>query len=156
MEEKIVVPLDGSEIGESAIPYVEDLISKLSAEVKVEVILLRVLSKLTQSVTTGSAHVEVPFTKEEMNQQKKQALDYLNKIGEDLRSKGATVTAEVRSGNASEGIVQAAEEANANMIAMSTHGRTGFSRWAFGSITDKVLRLEGRIPITMVRARKGP
>ena len=154
MEEKIVVPLDGSEIGESAIPYVEDLVSKLSPEVKIEVILLRVLSKLTQSITTAGTHLDVPLTKEEINQQKKQALDYLNKVGEGLRSKGATVTAEVRSGNASEEIVQAAEEANANMIAMSTHGRTGFSRWAFGSVTDKVLRLEGKIPIIMVRAQK--
>jgi len=154
MEQKIVVPLDGSEIGESAIPYVEDLVSKLSTEAKVEVILLRVLSKLTQPITAGSVHVEVPFTEEEVKQRKKQALDYLHKVGEGLRSKGATVTAEVRSGNASEEIVQAAEEANANMIAMSTHGRTGFSRWAFGSVTDKVLRLEGKIPITMIRARK--
>ena len=154
MEQKIVVPLDGSEIGESALPYVEDLVSKLSTEAKVEVILLRVLSKLTQPITAGSAHVEVPFTKEEVNQRKKQALDYLNKVGEGLRSKGATVTAEVRTGNASEVIVQVAEEANVNMIAMSTHGRTGLSRWAFGSITDKVLRLEGKIPITMVKAPK--
>ena len=154
MEQKIVVPLDGSEIGESALPYVEDLISKLSTDVKVEVILLRVLSKLTQTINSGSAHVEVPLTKEEINQQKKQVLDYLNKAGEGIKSKGATVTAEVRSGNTSEVIVQVAEEANVNMIAMSTHGRTGLSRWAFGSITDKVLRLEGKIPITMVKAPK--
>ena len=51
-------------------------------------------------------------------------------------------------------IVKVAEAANANLIAMSTHGRTGLSRWAFGSITDKVLRREGRIPIVMVKASK--
>ena len=37
MDEKILVPLDGSKVGESALPYVENLVSKLSPEVKVEV-----------------------------------------------------------------------------------------------------------------------
>jgi len=153
MGEKIVVPLDGSKIGEAALPYVEDLVSKLSPEVKVEVVLLQVLSRLTRTVTAGeAAALQVPYTEEELKQYEKKATDYLNKIGESLRSKGATVTAEVLIGDASQEIVKTAEEINANLIAMATHGRSGLSRWAFGSVTDKVLRREGRIPIVMVRA----
>ncbi|MFC1955750.1 universal stress protein [Chloroflexota bacterium] len=85
---------------------------------------------------------------------KKKAIDYLNATGGALKSKGVTVTTRVAIGNASEEIVKVAEEVDANLIAMSTHGRAGLSRWAFGSVTDKVLRMEGRIPITMVKAPK--
>jgi len=152
MDEKIVIPLDGSKIGEAALPYIEDLVSKLSPQVKVEVVLLQVLSRLTRTVTAGTATSEIPYTEEEMKQYEKEAMGYLNEVGEAIKSKGATVTAKVVVGSTSEEIVRTAEEINANLIAMSTHGRSGFSRWAFGSVTDKVLRREGRIPITMVRA----
>ncbi len=152
MDERIVVPLDGSRIGEAALPYVEDLLSKMSPEVKVEVILLQVLPPAPHTVVAGSAHVEVAYTDEETGQYKQKSLDYLNKIGERLKSKGASVTAEARIGSAPEEIVRVAEEAKANMIAMSTHGRSGFSRWAFGSVTDRVLRMEANIPVVMVRA----
>ncbi|MFC2047016.1 universal stress protein [Chloroflexota bacterium] len=154
MYEKIIVPLDGSKVGEAALPYVEDLMSKLSPEVKVEVTLLRVLSELSHYMAVEMAGVSVPFTAKEMEQQNKEAMDYLDKAGEALRSKGATVMAKVGVGDACENIVKTAEEINANLIAMSTHGRSGLSRWAFGSVTEKVLRREGRIPITVVKALK--
>ncbi|RLG23122.1 hypothetical protein DRN85_09945 [Methanosarcinales archaeon] len=152
MDERIVVPLDGSKVGEAALPYVEDLVSKLSPEVKIEVILLQVLSPESVPTVGGRAHAATPYTEREMEQIEKKATDYLNQAGEALRRKGVTVTARVAIGDASEEIVKAAEELNANMIAMSTHGRSGLSRWAFGSVTDRVLRREGRIPILVVRA----
>ena len=55
MYEKILVPLDGSKVGEAALPYVEDLMSKLSPEVKLEIILLQVLSSAISHVTGGYA-----------------------------------------------------------------------------------------------------
>ena len=54
-------------------------------------------------------------------------------------------------GSAAEEIIKAADEINADWIAMSTHGRSGISRWAFGSVTDRVLRAENK-PVLMVRA----
>ncbi|OGO25315.1 MAG: hypothetical protein A2144_09740 [Chloroflexi bacterium RBG_16_50_9] len=57
-------------------------------------------------------------------------------------------------GNQADGILKAAEEAKADMIAMSTHGRSGLRRWAFGSITDKVLR-GSSVPVLTVRAPEG-
>ncbi|MFC1971734.1 universal stress protein [Chloroflexota bacterium] len=154
MQEIIVVPLDGSKVGESALPYVEDLVSKLSPEVKAEVMLLQVLFPMSPSMAAGGQVPDIAYTEKQTEENKKNALDYLNQTGEALRTKGVAVTANVAIGDASEEIVKAAEENNANLIAMSTHGRTGFSRWAFGSITDKVLRREGRIPIAMIRAPK--
>jgi nucleotide-binding universal stress UspA family protein len=154
MKEIILVPLDGSFVGESALPYVEDLVFKLSPEVQAEVILLQVLSPVIPPRVGGGQVPDIAYTEKQTEENKKNALDYLTRTGEALRSKGVKVTAEVAVGDASEEIVKAAEKINANLIAISTHGRSGLSRLAFGSITNKVLRHEAKIPITVIRAQK--
>ena len=153
MYERVLVPLDGSKVGEAALPHVEKLVSKLAPEVKAEVILLQVVSSLTHYVIAGEASVRVPYTEKELEQIKKKVRSYLNKVGESLRSKGATVKTKVATGKAAEEIIKAADETKANLIAMSTHGRSGLSRLTFGSITDKVLRT-GTVPMLVVRAPK--
>jgi len=152
MHERILVPLDGSKVGESALLYVEELLPKLSPKVKVEVILLQVLRSVHPYVISGYEVPDFAYAEEEMEENRKRALDYLNKIGETLKSKGVTVTARVGVGGVAEEIVRVAEEINADLIAISTHGRSGLSRWAFGSVTDKLLRWGGRFPILAVRA----
>ena len=155
MYQRILVPLDGSKAGESALPYVEELVSKLSPEVKVEITLLQVLLPEKAPIAAGEdGTIPVLHTDEEIEQNKQQAMAYLERVGEVLGSKGAAVMARVAVGDACEEIVKAAEGIPANLIAMSTHGRSGLSRWAFGSVTDKVLRREGKMPIVMVRASK--
>jgi len=153
MYERILVPLDGSQVGEAALPHVEELVSKLSPEVKVEVTLLQVLSPAAPSVVAGADVAAVAYTEEQMEKTTRKAMDYLNKAGEALRNKGVTVQAKVGIGNAAEEIKKAADEINADLIAMSTHGRSGFSRWVLGSVADRVLRGENK-PILLVRAPK--
>lgn len=152
MYERILVPLDGSKVGESALPYVNDLMSKLSPEVKVEVTLFQVLSPMYPRTVGGYEVPDIVYTEKEMEENKKKAIDYLNKAGEALRSKGVTITTKVGVGDPGEEIAKVAEEINADLIAMSTHGRSGLARWAFGSVTDKVLRRGGKVPILTVRA----
>ena len=153
MYERILVPLDGSKIGEAALPYVEELVTKLLPKTKVEVTLLQVLSSLTYYVIAGEASPPVPYTEEEIALLGKQAMDYLNQAGETLSGKGVVVTTKVVMGNAAEEIIRAADETNADLVAMSTHGRSGLSRWAFGSVADRVLR-GGSKPVLVIRAQK--
>jgi nucleotide-binding universal stress UspA family protein len=153
MYEKILVPLDGSKVGEAALPYVEELVSKMAPKVKVEVTLLQVISSLTHYVIAGEASVQVPYNEREIEQIKEKARDYLDKTGECLRSKGVVVKIKVATGNAAEEIIKFAEETKTDLVAMSTHGRSGLSRWAFGSVTDKVLRA-GNLPILVIKAPK--
>ena len=129
--------MDGSKTGESALPYVEELVSKLSPEVKTEVTLIHVVSSLTHYVVAGEAGVSVPYTEKEMEQIKRKAKDYLKKAGEGLISKGANVKVKGGTGKAAEAITKAADAINADLIAISTHGRSGISRWAFGSVTGQ-------------------
>ena len=152
MYERILVPLDGSKLAEAVLPYIEELVSKVTPGLKVEVTLFQVLSP-TYYVIAGEASAPVPYTEVEIEQIKKKTMDYLDKASEGLRSKGTIVECKVGVGKAAEEIIKAADEINADLVAMSTHGRSGLSRWAFGSVTAKVLR-GGNMPVLMVRAPK--
>ena len=153
MEQRILIPLDGSKTGEAALPLVEDLVSKLLSATKVEITLIQVVSSLPHFVVAGEAGLQIPYTELELEQNKRKALDYLEETGESLKSKGATVKIKVGIGNAADEILRVADEINASLIAMSTHGRSGITRWAFGSITDRVLQ-GANTPVLLVRARK--
>jgi len=153
MQERILVPLDGSRVGEAALQMLRNVIKLFSKEVQVEVTLLQVITSLSHYVVAGEASVQVLYTNEELNQIKKAALDYLQKAGEFLKDLGVTLNYKVVTGNAADEILKTADEINATLIAMSTHGRSGISRWALGSVTDRVLRGSTR-PILVVRASK--
>ncbi len=151
MEEKIVVPLDGSKLGEVALSYVEDLLAKMSPDVKKEVVLVQVLSAFAPVVVCGEACVRVLYTEEQMKNFKDKAMRYLRQAGKNLKNQGVTTIAKVTVGFPPEEIIRTAEELNASMICISSHGLSGFSGWAFGGVADKVIRRGGRIPITLVR-----
>lgn len=158
MPKKILIPLDGSKLGESALHYVEDLIFTLSAEQNIEVTLIQVISPLTRHIhSSEGASVPMALKEEEMEPVKRETLDYLTQAGERLRSRGVTVkckiiVGEIRASSAEE-IIRAEDYINADLVAMSTHGRRGVSKWVFGSVTEKVLQA-GKAPILVVRAKR--
>ena len=154
MEQKILIPLDGSKIGEAALPRVEDLVSKLvPGGARVEVTLLQVVSTMRYLAVAGETGVQIPFDEKTLEIDRQKAQEYLDKAAERLRNIGATVYTRVEIGSAADEIIRVADEINANLIAMSTHGRSGITRWAFGSISDRVLR-GARQPILLIRAGK--
>jgi len=149
---KILVYLDGPGIGETALPYIEDYISMLAPEVKVEIYLLQVITHTTHYRLGDGVVTMTPYTEEEIKQTTSKAKDYLNQAGDSLRSKGSTVAAKVGiKTDASKEIVKTAEEISANLIMIFTHKRSWLSRLAFGSVTDKVLRREDDVPVMVVR-----
>jgi nucleotide-binding universal stress UspA family protein len=154
MFEKILIPLDGSKVGEAALPIIEQIVSKLAAGSKLEVILIGVITLLRHWVVVGEASAPVSYTEEELKIIKDRVMNYLEKAGEGLSNKSITVRTIVTSGNASDEILKAADQNKVDLIAMSTHGRSGLRRLAFGSITDKVMH-GSRIPVLMVRAPEG-
>ena len=154
MFEKVLVPLDGSKVGEAAIPVIDQLVDKLAAGAKVEVTLLGVITLLRHWVVVGEASAPVSYTEEELNLIRQRVTDYLIRTSESLNKKGVVIKTMVSSGNAAEEILKAADEIKADLIAMSTHGRSGLRRLAFGSITDKVLH-GSHMPVLMVRAPEG-
>ncbi len=151
MYEKILVPLDGSKVGEAAIPNVENLALKLASCSEVEVSLVQVISDMTFDFLTENDAAQLPYSEVDIQQIKGMAQKYLDKIADEFRSKGIKVNTRTVEGHAAEEIIKTAQDINADLIAMSTHGRSGLGRWALGSITDKILR-ESKIPVLTVRA----
>jgi len=109
MYERILVPLDGSKVGEAALPYVEDLVSKLLPELKIEVTLFQAVSP-TQWIIAAEVSAPVSYTEEELQIIKRKTMNYLKKAGEGLKSKGAIVKTKVSVGAPAEEIIKAADE----------------------------------------------
>ena len=154
MFKHVLVPLDGSKVGEAALPVVDQLCDKLAAGTQVKITLLGVITLLRHWVVVGEASAPVSYTEDELGLIKQRVTDYLNTTAESVKCKGVTVDTLVGTGNAADEILKTAEEVNADLIAMSTHGRSGLRRIAFGSITDKILH-RAPVPVLMVRAPEG-
>lgn len=152
MYQKILVPLDGSIVGEAALPAVEDLITKICPQNSVQVVLLQVLTSLTHYILAGETSVQISYTDQEVSQIKKETAAYLEKAGAGIKARGAALSYRISVGNATDEILKAANEVNADLIAISTHGRSGFSRWALGSVTERIIRLTDR-PVLVIRSK---
>jgi nucleotide-binding universal stress UspA family protein len=87
----------------------------------------------------------------EIGKMKRQAQRYLDRIAERFMKKDIPVSTEVLIGNVAEKIISYAVENGYEIVVMSSHGRSGPSRWTYGSVTDKVFR-SVCIPLLVVRA----
>jgi nucleotide-binding universal stress UspA family protein len=143
MYKRALVPLDGSPVAETIIPFILDIAGPLD----MEVVLLRVIEPIPPMVIEASRHV----TLEDVEARRIDAEEYLAPIAVELRNKGVKVESRVRRGHPAEEIVTAARETDADLIAMSTHGRGGLGRLVFGSVAQAVLR-HADMPVFLMRA----
>ncbi len=135
--DKILVPLDGSECAEKALPLVE----KFAIDLKAVIVLLRVAYAHTfPGVDPVEAQVKVVQDAEE----------YLGKKEKELIAKGLKVETHVRYGHDADEILMHAAEQDVDFIAMTTHGRSGIKRFLLGSVAEKVLRHSSK-PIFLIR-----
>jgi nucleotide-binding universal stress UspA family protein len=154
MEKTILVPLDGTAEGEAILPKLESLVLKYVPSDKSEVVLLKVISIVNFDVLTHDKRAQLPYTEADQKQLNDEASAYLETTAATLRDKGFSVKTMVRTGTVAEEIVNAAREVKANLIAMSTHTRSGIIKWAIGSVADRVVKLEGKIPVLAVQANE--
>lgn len=144
MFEKILVPLDGSELAEEALPYAADIAKTHGGEV----ILLRVpitdvISDAMVSLEQGNP--ELNATAGDLERPIVESADrYLKSIQESLEKKGLKTQRVIkRDGHPANAILSYAREQNVGLIVMSTHGRSGLNRLIYGSVTERVLRGSG-------------
>ncbi|MCX8126077.1 MAG: universal stress protein, partial [Dehalococcoidia bacterium] len=76
---------------------------------------------------------------------------YLEKIAREMRDDGIEANYNIVTGDPAEQILAYARDNNCDLIAISTHGRTGIVRWALGSVANKVLHA-APVPLLLVRA----
>ncbi len=142
---KILVPLDGSELAERAL---EPAIT-LAEQVDGEVILLSVpvLKHLFVAEPTGYGL----FLPEDSIRECQQELEtYLSGVRNRWEHPNLRLRTEVVNGDEASVIVDTASEKGVDLIVMSTHGRSGLSRWVMGSITERVLH-EAPCPVLVIR-----
>lgn len=137
----ILVPLDGSMLAELALkPAVE-----LAREKDAKVVLLRAAEAHTTVADPTEAQVAVV----------REAEDYLARVRARVLEGGIAVETSVWYGRPSEAIAEAARYRNADLIVMSSHGRSGLGRLVLGSVAESVLRAT-RTPILLIRAGEAP
>jgi nucleotide-binding universal stress UspA family protein len=143
MYRQILMPLDGSGVAEQVIPHVEALAQAFRAHV------------IVLWVTPPVARVGgVPVASEERWQAEydAEATPYLERIEQRLRGDGLQPTIERANGVPADAIIERAEVLEADLIAMMTHGRSGITRLALGSVAEDVVR-HASCPVLLVRAR---
>ena len=141
---RILVPLDGSPLAEAALPFVQDLARGLHASLLLERVILP-----TAALYPGEF---VPSAGAVLNEMEVAAGEYLKGVAKRIERQGITVKTNVEIGYPAETILYAAKQAGADLIALSTHGRSGPARWIMGSVADAVIRHSDR-PCLVVPAR---
>jgi universal stress protein A len=139
---RVLVALDGSTSSEAVLRFVLEIAGPLD----MKVVLLNVVEPLTRGIADD---IYLP-TLEDVEARRRDAEEYLAPMAAELRSRGVAVTWQVRRGRPAEEILAAAHESSVDMIAMATHGRTGFGRLLFGSVAEAVLR-KAAVPVFMIR-----
>ena len=132
MYKRLLLPLDGSRMGEIVFPFSRELAYRLGMEITC----LHVCEPEDQFCPMHEAYVESTSAK---------LIRQANDTGKTIKA-----TAVMTSGRAFDGIAEYADSSNSDFILMATHGRSGFNRWVLGSVTLKVLRKTDK-PIWLIR-----
>jgi nucleotide-binding universal stress UspA family protein len=142
MYKKMLVPLDGSELAECVLPHVKAIATGCNVAA---VVLLQVVEPPPARGTEGIIDYG-----DWQDANMKIAREYLARVQSQLILEGLKVESQVLEGMAAEAVATFAKGSGVDLIAIATHGRSGISRWVFGSVADRVLRSSG-VPVLMVR-----
>ena len=145
---KILVPLDGSQFADGVIPYVEGLAEGMDSEV----ILITVNEPLQipDVVRHTAGFDEKKYENELTAKTERDVKGYLSKKESALRNKGVQVSSTSLLGMPAQTILQYAEDNSISLIALSTHGFSGITKWAYGSVASKIIQSSSK-PVLLVR-----
>jgi nucleotide-binding universal stress UspA family protein len=144
---RMLIPLDGSQLSQLALPVGAELAGKL----KVSTTLFQ-MANMIRLMDDGSG--SAPYMDYEgLNEaEKNRVAAEMETIEKGLREKGLDVTTVVTSGfDAASEIMDLSKKIGADLVVMSTHGRTGLGRWVFGNVAEKVVRY-GQTPVLLVHS----
>lgn len=141
---KIVVPIDGSGWADRAVPHAARIAKNNDAELILLHIYHSPLAQYRDSVVLAQQQSLV-------DQEREQIKQHIISIRNDLRSQGVRVRGHMIDGrDPAFQICRYVRAEGADLVVMSTHGRTGFARFLFGSVAQKVMqRLD--VPVLLIR-----
>ena len=145
MFERILVPLDGSAFAESALSLARDLAQQLGSEL----IVITVVKPAHLELGDDASHEDLVERVRQTAFQQQTA--YLNNKVHELQTQGLAIRGQVLdASDIAAAILNVASVEAVDLIVMTTHGRSGMSRWALGSVTERVLR-QAICPVLAVR-----
>jgi nucleotide-binding universal stress UspA family protein len=142
----VIVPLDGSEIAESALAGAVAIAKPLN----LEIVLFRAYELPATAYYGNEGYLpDYDHLTEEV---RNGAQAYLEQQAQKLKSQGVErVSLELLEGAGPDEIIECAHSRPDSLITMCTHGRSGVQRWVLGSVTEKVVR-HATGPVLVVRA----
>ena len=143
---KILLPLDGSRLGEAALPRAVSLAKALGTEI----VLFRVTEPPLSAYSGTHMEMSYEMMVEYERSLKPAVLEYLENIKASIKGKSLSVSTVSDIGIPADQILDFARTNDISLVVMSTHGRFGIGKWVFGSVTDKVLHA-GDTPVLAVR-----
>jgi nucleotide-binding universal stress UspA family protein len=141
MFKRVLVPLDGSQNAEKVLETVKVIASHHNSEI----VLLRVIAPLRQSLMASPSVINNAFT-----QLNEIANQYLEAIAEKLRSEDLDVKTRTAHGYPALNIIETASEKKCDLIIIGTHGETGSLNWRFGSVANKVIKAKSEIAMMVI------
>ena len=147
MYQKILLPLDGSKRAEAILPHVENIAARFGA---------RVIILVVEEPAVQLEHDEIINTErylEERAEMRKNITAYALNIINKFKEKNVSADFLVGKGDVVHSIIKTAEKENIDLIAMASHGRSGWARTFYGSVSAGVLQKVDR-PILMIRSRR--
>lgn len=139
MFKKILVPLDGSETAEAILPFAQEIATNVGAEL--------LLVTAVQQVGVWDAALTLQVMDKEQAAAQQYLTDQVQKLGGKAKSS-------VIQGDAAEAILSTADKEKADLIAISTHGRSGLRRFLFGSVATKLLEAS-KVPVLFLHPKEG-
>jgi nucleotide-binding universal stress UspA family protein len=149
MYKKILVPLDGSKLAECVLPHVESIAKGCGVQ---SITFVRVAEPARISASAEEAGFYSSKAWQQMESDSRAvARRYIDQLGSRIKYDGINVQAEVLTdGRAGDLIADYATKNKFDLIVIATHGRSGISRWVWGSVADKILR-SACVPVLTVR-----
>lgn len=144
MYRKILVPLDGSKVAEGVLPHAKALAYSEGAEL--------ILLTVGANPAVDFIFSDPGLAQSAVLEQEERSRKYINEIESQLEAAGFKTSTVLRAGSVAEVILGVADELHVDVIAMSTHGRTGPARWLLGSIAERVVH-NSKVPVLLIRAK---
>jgi len=132
---RVLVPLDGYELSQKAIPEAVKICRATGATL--------VLGQVDEAV---GVEIGLVSRDEEIQQME----SHLSSVAESIDDSISVETA-FDFGSAARGLLRLIDRENIDLVVMTSHGRGGFNRWVCGSVAENLLRLS-MAPVLLVRA----
>ena len=145
MYKRVMVPLDGSELAECVLPHVEIIARNCLEE---SVVFVRVVEPYILLATAGDYVSPTVWTRIE-TEQRAIAEAYLEQLSQKIDYGSVNVKTEVLEGSIAQSLIDYTTKSGTDLIIIATHGRSGLSRWVWGSVAERVLH-SAMIPVMII------